>query len=69
METSRCEELVASLEKSIQDLNAGCSDELSFGISVGSATGECETYRDVEGLIALADDSMYKIKEAKKVTR
>lgn len=69
MDSIRIAGLTAAIEKSISDLNAQCDDELNFGISVGSATGDCETYRDVEGLIALADDSMYKAKEAKKIAR
>ena len=69
LDAPQIEALIASLEKSIANLNMEYADELSFGISVGSATGECETYRDVEGLIALADDSMYKVKQAKKAAR
>ena len=61
--------LTASIEQAIADVNADYSDNLSFGISVGHVSGQYESYKDVEGLIALADAAMYEIKTKKKAAR
>lgn len=57
--------LSEALANAISAINLEYSDKLSFSISIGSATGECTSYRDVEGLISMADSAMYSTKRGK----
>lgn len=58
--------LVEEVEKAIMVMNSDYADDLCFGISVGTASGVCDSFRDVEGLISLADAAMYERKRHKK---
>ena len=58
--------LISAVEAAVEKVNRDYADNLAFGISIGSATGDCDGYRDVEGLIDMADAAMYQQKNRKK---
>lgn len=59
------ETLITTISGKFHELNENSDIDIKFGISVGYASGLCNTYGDVENLIAEADKKMYGVKAAR----
>ena len=61
--------LIGDINAGLEKFNTGSHNVFTLEISIGQAAGHCSSYEDAEGLIKIADDSMYEQKKSKNAQR